>query len=72
AALDRESAFLYAEASVEEYWIILGASQKIEVYRNPRNGKFQEVAIFSRGDVIESTGVPGVRIVVADVFGEVD
>jgi Uma2 family endonuclease len=72
AALDRENAFLYAEASVEEYWIILGGSQKIEVYRNPRNGKYQEVATFRIGDVIESTSVPGMRIVVAEVFGEAE
>src|SRR5687768_15088951 len=30
--LDRENASLYAEAGVKEYWIVLGAQRKVEVY----------------------------------------
>src|SRR6058998_1548600 len=34
-ALDRENASLYAEAGVKEYWIILAAERRGEVYRLP-------------------------------------
>lgn len=70
AALDRENAFLYAEAEVQEYWIILEESQRVEVYRRPREGKYQDFAVFGAGDVIDLASIPGVRIALADVFGE--
>ena len=69
AALDRENAFLYAEALVAEYWIILAGTLQIEVYRKPQTGRYQELTTFKIGDVIESLSVPGVRVAVADVFG---
>ena len=70
AALDREYAFLYAEASVQEYWIILGATRQVEVYRRPENGKYAEVRTFTEDDVIIMAGVPDVHIPVAGLFGD--
>ena len=70
AALDREYAFLYAEAAVQEYWIILGANRQVEVYRRPENGKYAEVRTFGAGDVIMMAGVPNVHITVAELFGD--
>ena len=70
AALDRENALLYAEASIQEYWIILGATRQVEVYRRPENGKYAEVRTFAVGDVIIVAGVPNVRVAVADLFGD--
>src|SRR5438552_3141266 len=35
AELDREIASLYAEAGVEEYWIVPGQERLVEVYRRP-------------------------------------
>ncbi len=32
----------YATASVQECWFILGPDQKIEVYRQPKNGQYTE------------------------------
>src|SRR2546426_6509795 len=40
--LDRENASLYAEAGVKEYWIVLGRERRVEVYRRPENGRYQE------------------------------
>lgn len=51
-ALDRESAFLYAEAGVEEYWIILGREREVEVYREPAHGRYQHMHVFSAGDIL--------------------
>ena len=66
--LDRENASLYAEAGVKEYWIVLGAERKVETYRRPENGRYQEVRVLTLGDVLECASVPTVRIRVADLF----
>ena len=68
AALDRENASLYAEANVKEYWIVLGSDRRVEVYRRPENGRYQEKQAFGPDDTIECLAVPNIRIRVADLF----
>ncbi|MBI4604694.1 MAG: Uma2 family endonuclease [Planctomycetes bacterium] len=67
-ALDRENASLYAEAGVKEYWIVLGLEQKVEVYRRPENGRYQEQSLFGLGETIECGSLAGVRIRIAGLF----
>jgi Uma2 family endonuclease len=67
-ALDRENASLYAEAGVKEYWIVLGSEKRIEVYRRPENGRYQEMRVVGAGETVECAGVPAVRIQVSDLF----
>ena len=67
AVLDRENASLYAEAGVKEYWIILAAERRVEVYRLPREGLYQEQRQFGPDDTIECSAVP-VRVQIADLF----
>lgn len=67
-ALDRENASLYAEAGVKEYWIVLGAERKIEVYQRPENGRYQEKDVLSSEVLLECDAVPGVRIKVSEIF----
>ena len=68
AALDRENASLYAEAGVKEYWILLGDKKQVEVYRQPKSGKYQERKMFGVANIIECRSVPGVRIRLAELF----
>lgn len=56
-APDRENASLYAEAGVVEYWIVLGATERVEVYRRPVEGVYREQRTYVRGEVIEGVGV---------------
>lgn len=67
-ALDRENASLYAEAGVKEYWIVLGAERKIEVYQRPESGRYQKTDVFDADVLLECTAVPGVRIKGAEIF----
>lgn len=67
-ALDRENATLYAEAGVKEYWIVLGASRQIEVYRRPENGAYRQRRVHAEGEVIECGSVPGFRLKVGGLF----
>ena len=67
-ALDRESASLYAEAGVKEYWIVLGRERQVEVYRRPENGRYQQMDLFVVGSTIECGSVTTVRVPVSDLF----
>lgn len=67
-ALDRENAALYASAGVREYWIVLGAEQQVEVYRQPGADRYQQMLRFQATDTIECESVPAVRLRVADLF----
>jgi Uma2 family endonuclease len=67
--LDREIASLYAEAGVKEYWIVLGRERKIEVYRRPENGSYQQTLLVGGNETFECSSLPGVRIQPAEVFG---
>ncbi len=66
--LDRENASLYAEAGVKEYWIILGKERKVEVYRHPKQGGYQDKVLVGENELIECSSLPGVRIQVSDLF----
>ena len=68
-SLDRELAAAYAEAGIKEYWIILGAERKVEVYRQPVAGRYQELRVAGADEVLECGSVPGVRIVLDELFG---
>lgn len=67
-ALDRENASLYAEAGVKEYWIVLGTDRRVEVYRRPENGHYQETRVFEAKDFIECSSVPALRLTVSELF----
>ncbi len=67
-ALDRESAFLYAEAGVTEYWIVLGPQHQVEVYRQPAKGRYLEVRLFGEQETLQCVSIPAVRIPVGDLF----
>jgi Uma2 family endonuclease len=68
AALDRENAPLYAQAGVKEYCIVLAPERRVEVYRQPEQGRYQETRTFGSGDTIECVGLPGIRLDVSALF----
>lgn len=65
---DRELSALYAEAGVAEYWIALPTDRVIEVYRQPENGRYREMRIFTIAEVLHCQSVPGVQVALAEVF----
>lgn len=66
--LDRANCELYAEAGVEEYWIVIGGKRAVEVYRKPSSGKYSEKQIYQIGETITSIGIPGMALPVASIF----
>lgn len=59
---------LYAEARVQEYWIVSGAGEWIEVYRSPEGGGYRGVRRAERTDTIAPLAFPDVVIPVAEIF----
>ncbi|MDR3401311.1 MAG: Uma2 family endonuclease [Chthoniobacter sp.] len=66
--LDREIATLYAEAEVEEYWIILGYEKAVEVYRRPVAGVYQEKTTVKMDETLTCGSVPGLAIPLHEIF----
>ena len=51
--LDRANAGLYAEAGIKEYWIVLAHEKRVEVYRRPTQGRYEEVLTYGINEMIE-------------------
>jgi Uma2 family endonuclease len=65
---DREKAFIYAEAGVGEYWLVLAEKGLIEIFTQPAEGKYGAVQVFQRGDVAVSVALPEVRVEVSQLL----
>lgn len=50
--LDRQKCADYAEAGVQEYWLVLPNEEAIEVFSSPAGGQFQKHEHFGPGDTI--------------------
>lgn len=52
---------LYAQGAAPEYWIVNVAEAKLEVYRSPRDGDWQEHFVLSAADTIRPVAFPDVE-----------
>ncbi|PWU13772.1 MAG: hypothetical protein C5B50_18635 [Verrucomicrobia bacterium] len=68
AALDRANADLYAEAGINEYWIVLASEQRIEVYRRPTEGHYQERFLCAPSDTLQCVSLPKIQLRVSELF----
>jgi Uma2 family endonuclease len=59
---------VYAEAGVDEYWIVNLVDRCIEVHRSPRNGRYEQSSVHRAGDRIALVRFPDVAIAVSDVL----
>ena len=53
---------------VKEYWIVLGSERRVEVYRRPEQGSYQEQQLLEGDAELECAGVPGLRLRLAELF----
>lgn len=65
---DREMADVYAEAGVQEFWLVNGAERCIEVHRDPSGGHYQTQCRFAEGESLACNALPGVSVNVTDLF----
>lgn len=66
--LDRENASLYAEAGVDEYWIVLPQQRRVEVHREPRDGTYAVKTVCEAPAVLECVSAPQIRVDLNDLF----
>lgn len=68
ASLDREKAALYAEAGVEEYWIVLPVERRVEIHRRPESGTYLDRGVVEGDTVLACGSLPAVRVRLAELF----
>ena len=67
---DREvKAPLYADFGIPEHWIVDVTAGVIEVYRQPHQGRYQDVRRFGRGQTISLEAFPEVTFPVESILG---
>ncbi len=59
---------LYAEAGIQEYWILNIVEQVLEVYAEPVNGEYRRTQILKPGDTITLQALPAVTFAVDDIL----
>ncbi|MEK6299480.1 MAG: Uma2 family endonuclease [Acidobacteriota bacterium] len=60
---------LYARAGIPEAWLLILPDDTIEVYSNPKDGKYQKILRLKRGKILVSPTVPGLKFSVDDILG---
>ncbi|HUF62062.1 MAG TPA: Uma2 family endonuclease [Verrucomicrobiales bacterium] len=68
AVEDRALAALYAEAGVEEYWIVLPVERRIEVHWQPEGGAYRNLFVVEGDATLDCTSLPAIRISLAELF----
>ena len=51
---------LYAASGVPEYWLVLPESGLVEVYRDPKEGRYQRMESFAKGSSLSLAAFPDV------------
>ena len=64
----KRKARTYAEAGIQDYWIINLARDVLEVYRDPAGDTYRTQRIFHRGDRIAPLARPDAPIAVDDLL----
>lgn len=59
---------IYAETVVPEYWIVDLAGRAVEVYTEPRDGRYSSVVRVGDEGVLRPTAFPEIAIPVADIL----
>lgn len=59
----------YAAAGIPEAWLVNLPRNSIEVHRVPRDGRYQQVMVYRRGDTIVLAALPQITVSVDAILG---
>jgi Uma2 family endonuclease len=65
---DRSKLRTYARANVKECWLVLGPEKQIEVYSEPRDGRFVRRTVHEIGEVVTCVAVPEFSVNLQELF----
>ena len=68
AHLDREKGVLYAEAGVEEFWLVLPEEKAVEVHTAPREGTWTNIHRYRAGESFASLVFPALTLRLDELF----
>jgi Uma2 family endonuclease len=60
---------LYAEAGIEEYWVVDVTGRRLIAYSDAHNGEYRSVRVLTSEDVLTPKLLPGCSIAVASLLG---
>ena len=60
---------LYAEAGIEEFWLVNLRENTVEVYSQPKNGSYRLTRILEKGEVLQSVAVENLSLAVEEILG---
>ena len=60
---------LYAQAGIQETWIVNLTEEQVEIYSGLANGAYQTTVILRRGDEARAHTIAALSVAVADVLG---
>jgi Uma2 family endonuclease len=59
---------LYAEAGIQEYWIVNEQEQTIEVYLEPSGSGYRPARTYRRGETVNPSAFPDLCISLDEIF----
>lgn len=65
-----EKANLYASAGIEDYWIVNLVQLRMEIHRQPSDGKYTSIQVYEIDESVSPLKFPDVRLRVGDVLGK--
>jgi len=63
-----EKADLYASAGITEYWVVNIPDHRVEIFRQPQNGRYSSHTVSSVQDEVHTLAFPEVTLPVAMLF----
>ncbi|NCR45583.1 MAG: Uma2 family endonuclease [Microcystis aeruginosa SX13-01] len=60
---------LYAEANIQEVWIVNLKEECLEVYRHPLHGSYQNIQKYSINERVFITSFPDIEFTIAEILG---
>jgi Uma2 family endonuclease len=67
-----EKAALYAEAGIPEYWVVNLVDRVVEVFRQPRSGRFESHQVVGAGERLAPDAWPDAAIELSSLFRDLD
>ena len=60
---------LYAEAGIEEFWLVNLKENTVECYSSPKNGTYRLARISEKGETVESKSIENLKLSVEEILG---
>ena len=67
---DRSKLPAYAAAGVKECWLVCAPEQRVEVYRQPKDGQYGEQSVHGPGGTLASAAVPELVLRLEELFAQ--